>query len=64
MAESREHTLQILGAEARYRRQRLDLYRAKTYAGRAANASRLRELERECAGAEARLRAARAAPAA
>lgn len=61
MPESREQTLERLRAEASYRRGRLDLYRQKMYAGRAENASRLRELQRESDGAEARLKAARAA---
>ena len=43
-------------AEARYHRQRHDLYRAKMYAGRPASAARLRELARAAEGAEARLR--------
>jgi hypothetical protein len=42
---------------ARYARQRRDLYRARTYGPRATSATRLRELERECDQAEARLRA-------
>jgi hypothetical protein len=44
--------------EARYRRERLDLYRAKLYAGRAISQSKLRELQRASNGAEARLRRA------
>jgi hypothetical protein len=43
-----------LRAEARYRRERLQLY-AKTYAGRPTRPARLRELERAYAGAQARL---------
>ena len=50
--------LEELRAEARYRRERYDLYRAKTYAGRPTTAVRLRELQRECEGAEGRLKAA------
>ena len=44
-----------LRAEARYYRERLGLYRAKTYAGGRTSPARLRELERAYAGAEARL---------
>ena len=42
---------------ASYARQRLDLYRARSYGPRATSASRLRELERESDQAQARLRA-------
>jgi hypothetical protein len=48
-----------LEAEARYARQRADLYRAKTYGPRPTVPARLRELERSADGAEARLRRAR-----
>ncbi|MEA2385340.1 MAG: hypothetical protein QOH72_5311 [Solirubrobacteraceae bacterium] len=48
-----------LEAEARYARQRLDLYRAKTYGPRPTSPVRMRELEREASGAEERLRRAR-----
>jgi hypothetical protein len=47
--------------EARYRRERLDLYRARLYGGRAASQGKLRELLRACDGAAARLRRAEAA---
>ena len=47
--------------EARYRRERLDLYRARLYGGRASSQDKLRELERASDGAEARLRRAEAA---
>ncbi len=47
-------------AEARYARQRYDLYRARMYGGsRPTSLTRLRELERLCEHAEARLRHAR-----
>jgi hypothetical protein len=46
--------------EARYRRERLDLYRARLYGGRAASQGKLRELERASEGAAARLRRAEA----
>jgi hypothetical protein len=45
-------------AEARYQRHRYDLYRAKMYGLRPTTMARLRELERACHGAEARLRRA------
>jgi hypothetical protein len=50
-----------LEAEARYARQRADLYRAKTYGPRPTSPARMRELERAADGAEERLRSARAA---
>src|SRR5918992_6413365 len=52
--------------EARYRRERLDLYRARLYGGRATSQGKLRELHRASDGAAARLRPAeaRAEPAA
>jgi hypothetical protein len=45
-------------AEARYHRERYDLYKAKAYGARPTSPARLRELERACAFAEARLRQA------
>ena len=51
--------LDQLRAEARYRRDRLRLYRAKLYGGRAANPAKLRELERASDGAADRLRRAK-----
>jgi hypothetical protein len=50
-----------LREEARYRRERLDLYRARLYGGRAASQGKLRELQRAADGAAARLRRAEAA---
>jgi hypothetical protein len=50
--------LEELKAEARYRRERLDLYRARTYGSRPVSEPRLRELKRESEGADARLRRA------
>lgn len=47
--------------EARYRRERLDLYRARMYGGRAGSQAKLRELQRASDGAAARLRRAEAA---
>jgi hypothetical protein len=52
------HRLDELRAEARYHRERRDLYRAKAYGPRATSPLRLRELERACVFAEARLRRA------
>lgn len=51
--------IEALAAEARYARERRDLYRAKMYGHRPTTMSRLRELERIHQGAEARLRAAK-----
>lgn len=51
--------LERLTAEARYHRQRYDLYRAKMYGLRPTTHTRLRELQRACEAAEARLAAAR-----
>lgn len=48
--------LRELQAEARYARQRYDLYKARTYGPRPTSPARLRELERECTRAEATLR--------
>jgi hypothetical protein len=48
-----------LEAEARYRSERLALYRARMLTGRPADPARLRELERISEAAEARLRHAR-----
>jgi hypothetical protein len=50
--------IESLRAEARYRRERYDLYRAKTYGPRPTSVTELRTRERECLGAEARLRRA------
>jgi len=50
--------IEDLHAEARYHRERDDLYRAKMSGQRPTTMRRLRELERENQGAEARLRRA------
>jgi hypothetical protein len=50
--------IEDLRAEARYHRQRYDLYRAKMYGPRPTTMARLRELERAYQGAEDRLRRA------
>jgi hypothetical protein len=47
--------LDELRAEARYHRERYELYRAKAYALRPVSMARLRELERAHAAADARL---------
>lgn len=44
-----------LRAEARYARERYDLYRAKAYGQRPTSVQRLRELERASEAAQARL---------
>jgi hypothetical protein len=48
-----------LEAEARYARERYELYRARAYGPRLTSARRLRELERKSKFAEARLARAR-----
>jgi hypothetical protein len=53
--------LEELEAEARYHRERYDLYRAKSYGPRPTSDSRMRELERMHQGAASRLRRARLA---
>ncbi len=50
--------IEALRAEARYNRERYDLYRAKMYGGRPTTMGRLRELELAHRGSEARLRRA------
>jgi predicted alternative tryptophan synthase beta-subunit len=48
--------MEQLLAEARYARERYDLYKARVYAGRPTTLTRLRELERVSEQADARLR--------
>jgi hypothetical protein len=55
--------LDELEAEARYARERFQLYRAQAYGPRLTNAQRLRNLELRSKFAESRLRRARAAAA-
>jgi len=55
-----DERLEDLRATARYARQRYELYKAKAYGQRATTPARMRELERACAQAEARLAAAEA----
>jgi hypothetical protein len=52
-------SLDMLEAEARHHRARLDLYRARAYALKPTSATRLRELERTAALAESRVTQAR-----
>ena len=47
--------LEDLRAEARYARERYDLYKARTFSGRPTSPARLRELERASDRAQARL---------
>jgi len=47
--------LEELRSDARYSRERVDLYRAKSYGPRPTTPARLRELERAAEAAEARL---------
>ena len=47
--------LEELRAEAAYARQKLDLYRAKSYGGRPTSAQRLRDLSRVAEQAQQRL---------
>jgi hypothetical protein len=50
--------LDELRAQAQHARQRYDLYKARAYGQRPTSEVRLRELQRTCEQAEARLRAA------
>jgi hypothetical protein len=61
MTLSESERLVELREEARYRRERLALYRARLYAGRASSLGKLRELQRASDGAAARVRRAAAA---
>jgi hypothetical protein len=56
-----DHELDDLRQEARYRRERLALYKAKLYGGRPLRDEKLRELQRSYEGAAARLKRAKAA---
>ncbi len=62
-ARDERNELERLRDEARYRRERLELYRARLYGGRAVSQRKLRELQRASDGAAARLRRAEAAAA-
>jgi len=61
MADRESARLDELRTEAAYHKQRLDLYRAKLYGGRAVNMARLEEFQRASDNAAARLRDALAA---
>jgi len=61
MTDTQAQRLEQLGAEARYHRQRLDLYRARLYGGRALSRARLDEFERAADAADARFRQAQQA---
>jgi hypothetical protein len=61
VTDPRAQRLEQLTAEARYHRQRLDLYRARLYGGRALSPARLEEFQRASDEAAARLRQGRAA---
>jgi hypothetical protein len=50
--------IEELRADARYRRERRDLYRAKAYGPRPTSPFQLKQLERACALSESRLRRA------
>lgn len=54
------HDIEQLEAQARYHRERLDLYRARIHSSRPTTAAGLRERERLCEHAERRLRRAQA----
>jgi len=56
LARAREERSSQLAAEARYARERFDLYKAKAYGPRMTSPARLRELERNSELAEQRLR--------
>jgi hypothetical protein len=60
MTDPHAQRLEQLGAEARYHRQRLDLYRARLYGGRALSRARLDEFERAADAADDRFRRAHA----
>jgi hypothetical protein len=59
MTDPQTARLDQLRAEANYHRQRLDLYRARLYGGRAADLARLEEFQRASDTAAERLRRAR-----
>jgi hypothetical protein len=60
-ARDERNELERLRDEARYRRERLELYQARLYGGRAASQRKLSEYQRASDGATARLRRAEAA---
>jgi hypothetical protein len=64
VAREERNERERLHEDARYRRERLELYRARLYGGRAVSQGKLRELQRASDGAAARLRQADARPSA
>ena len=56
MTDHQAQRLEQLSTEACYHRQRLDLYRARLYGGRAVSPARLEEFQRASDEAAARLR--------
>jgi hypothetical protein len=56
MNDHHAQRLEQLSAEARYHRQRLDLYRARLYGGRPVSQGRLEEFQRAADEAAVRLR--------
>ena len=56
MTEGDARRLEQLTVEERYHRQRLELYRARLYGGRATSRARLEEYQRAADQAAARLR--------
>jgi hypothetical protein len=50
--------IEEMQAEAKYHRERYDLYKAKAYGPRLTSPARMQELERRSRSAESRLRAA------
>lgn len=61
MEKPRHDGLDELRMQARYRRQKRDLYRAKMYGPRPTSPERMRRLEQACELADSRLSRARAA---
>ena len=57
--QATDQRLVMLAAEARYARERYQLYRARAYGPRATSSGRLRELERAWKLAESRLNRSR-----
>jgi hypothetical protein len=56
MTDQEAERLEDLRQEARYRRERLALHKARLYAGKARSKDKLRELQRASDGAAARVR--------
>lgn len=57
-----DQDLARLDAQARYARERYQLYKARVHGPRPTDSGRLRELERSCQRAATRLRRARTIP--